>query len=165
MSNGSKTVTLNELIRLRSDYIYDIREGEKQLADKERLVNHLDNVIRIMAPHATLEALPRRRVRKTTSPYWERGQVRDHIYDTLRESKNGVVRPGEMATTGMRARGLNPENDHVVWKDFELRLRNAMFELRREGTFEKIGDERGAESRWRLTQKGREVLGSPHDDR
>jgi len=103
-NNESKKITINELIRLRGDLLYEIGEGEKQLANKERQVHHLNNVIKLMAPNATLEALPRRRVRKTTSVYWERGQIRDHIYDSLRESRSGGVSPGEMATTGMRAR-------------------------------------------------------------
>jgi hypothetical protein len=106
--------------------------------------------------------VPRRRSQKTTSPWWDRGQATDYIYDSIRESKIRVVNPGEMASAGMRQRGLDPDNDKVVSEDFELRIRNRVVELRRDGTFEKMNG-RGADSRWWLTRKGRELLAPPYN--
>jgi hypothetical protein len=148
-NHSSNKVTLNELVRRRTDLIFEINELQDELARKRDVVFHITETIKAIDPKVKLEALPARHRRGTKSPYFAHGEITGYIYDAGRESEDHVFTSNAVATLAMRSKSLDPRRNQLEFKDFESRIRLQLNALRREKIVEKL-DGRGGEARWRL---------------
>jgi hypothetical protein len=125
----------------------EIQEGEKRIAQLRTQVIHLDATLRILRPDYNPEALPTRHRRRTKSPYFEHGELTSRIYDVLREHR--VTSSADVAVRAMKEKGLDPNHDQPIRKDFVRRVTLQMRELAAKGIVERMGG-RGPASRWQL---------------
>jgi hypothetical protein len=90
---------------------------------------------------------PRKRWSRRTD-YLARGELTQLVYEAIRD--NGATSAGELAGAAMTARSI-PENDGAIRRDFVARFLCTLHDMRRRGTVEKIGQERGM--RWKLAER------------
>jgi hypothetical protein len=160
MRNTSRDITVNELIRRRKEVIDEIAEDEAALARKRTVLFHLSQTLRSIDPTIQLDkaAAPPSAYRKrrgAEAKFLSHGEITEIIYDLFRESADQTLTSGEVTFNLLQSKGLDPELNPIIKRDFELRVRNQLFALRRTNRVEKVGVGRGANQRWRQLRGGR----------
>jgi len=139
-------------MRRRKELIFEIGEDEKATLQKPEVVFHMTKTIQAIDPSIELDTLPVRHRRGTKSPFLAHGEITERIYDAFRLSEKAIITSAAVAQTTMHEKGLDPNANPVVFKDFENRIRWQLNALRREGTVEKL-DGRGPVAQWKLIRK------------
>lgn len=123
-----------------------------QIVDTRRLLDklqadlfHIDAVLKLYGLEP--EEIPTKGRMPVRSAYFGRNEISRRCRDLLREK--GTITATEVAVRAMREKGMDPESDRKLRKDFTRRILVTLHDLRKAGAVEKIGHGRGVV--WRIT--------------
>jgi hypothetical protein len=116
--------------------IVDLRREANKL--QAELV-HLDAVLRLygLAP----AEIPNKGRMPVRSAYFGRNELSERCRDMIREK--GSITAADVAIQAMRDKGLDPDKDRAVKRDFVRRILVTLHDLRKYGHIEKVGFGRG----------------------
>ena len=120
--------------------IVDLRREAENL--QAQLV-HLDAVLKLYGLEPS--EIPNKGRMPVRSAYFGRNEISQRCRDLIREK--GSIRASDVAAQAMQDKGLDPEADKAVKRDFVRRILTTLHDLRRAGKIEKIGYGNGV--RWK----------------
>jgi hypothetical protein len=120
--------------------IVDLRREADKL--QSELV-HVDAVVRLYEVEP--EEIPTKGRMPIRSAYFGRNEISRRCRELLRDK--GTIQAVDVAVEAMRDKGLDPENDKAVRRDFTRRILTTLNDLHRYGHVEKVGFGKGVS--WR----------------
>lgn len=145
---------MRALVAKRADILFDIKQAESVIEQRQADLIHLDAVLRLFRPDFKEAGLPVRHRRPVKSPHFKHGEITERIYAALRAG--GSVTNLEIAAAAMREKGLDPDNDTATRSDFVHRIRLQLAAMARSGKIERIVD--GSMRRWKLAPEEPDLI-------
>ena len=119
--------------------IIDLRREADKLQSE---LIHIDAVLRLYGLEPA--EIPNKGRMPVRSAYFGRNEISQRCRDMMRQK--GTIRAVDVAVQAMRDKGLDPDKDRAVRRDFTRRILTTLHDLRRYGHIEKIGHGNGV--RW-----------------
>lgn len=127
--------------------IVDLRREAENL--QAQLI-HLDAVLKLYGLEPS--EIPNKGRMPVRSAYFGRNEISQRCRDMIREK--GSIRAADVAIKAMVDKGLDPDADKAVKRDFVRRILTTLHDLKRAGKIEKIGYGKGV--RWQTVEPTRE---------
>ena len=127
--------------------IVDLRREAENL--QAQLV-HVDAVLKLYGLEPS--EIPNKGRMPVRSAYFGRNEISQRCRDMIREK--GSIRAADVAIKAMVDKGLDPDADKAVKRDFVRRILTTLHDLKRAGKIEKIGYGKGV--RWQTVEPTRE---------
>lgn len=127
--------------------IVDLRREAENL--QAQLV-HVDAVLKLYGLEPS--EIPNKGRMPVRSAYFGRNEISQRCRDMIREK--GSIRAADVAIKAMVDKGLDPDADKAVKRDFVRRILTTLHDLKRAGKIEKIGYGNGV--RWQTVEPTRE---------
>ena len=127
--------------------IVDLRREAENL--QAQLI-HLDAVLKLYGLEPS--EIPNKGRMPVRSAYFGRNEISQRCRDMIREK--GSIRAADVAIKAMVDKGLDPDADKAVKRDFVRRILTTLHDLKRAGKIEKIGYGNGV--RWQTVEPTRE---------
>jgi hypothetical protein len=117
---------------------------------------HIDAVLKLYGLEAA--EIPDKGHVPVRSAYFGRNEISKRCRDMIREK--GTVKAADVAVQAMRDKGLDPDKDKAVKRDFVRRFLTTLHDLKRAGKVEQIGYGNGVQ--WRAITLPEDGADSSH---